>query len=245
MNKVIVDKARLLRRVIVISWVSLGLCFLIKIFGGNFFEIVCNNDKYKALCEYADSHFWLKYVIGVVSSMFCQTFYTLAILQKYKFSKSQFIITFVSILVSCFIKYYSQVFGGIFDLWIFFAVPMIFLGKDFKKKWWQVPIAYAITFSFQLLSLLVKNLGIVNIGETYFIGLIYMIDLYLMCFIYYLYRNYQKEKKEMGILWGIFAGTPTARLEKMKAVREAKIKKYEEEKKAIEVELSKRKNNEK
>ena len=58
MNKVIVDKARLLRRVIIISWISLALCFVIKIFGGNFFEIICENPNYKALCEYADNNFW-------------------------------------------------------------------------------------------------------------------------------------------------------------------------------------------
>lgn len=237
MNKVYVDKARLLRRVIIISWISLGICFLVKIFGGNFFEIMCGNPIYKQVCDYADTHFWLKYFIGVSSSLFCQSFYSLAILQKYKFTKSQCIITLVSILISCFLKYFNEIIGGIFDIWIFFVLPMIFLQKEFKKKWWQVPIAYLITFSFQLLSLLVRNLGIVNIGETYFIGLIYSIDVYIMCVLYYLYRNYQKEKKEMGILWGIFMGKPVDKLKKMKAVREAKRDKIDAEIKAIETEI--------
>lgn len=245
MNKVIVDKARLLRRVIVISWVSLGLCFLIKIFGGNFFEIVCDNAKYKAICEYADSHLWLKYTLGVISSLFCEVLYLLAILQEYRLGKKRFLITVASVLAVCLVKLFNNKIGAIGDIWIFFVLPYIFIGKKFKKMWWQVPVAYALTFSFQLLSLLVKNLSIGIVDESTFISLIYMIDVYIMCFLYYLYRNYQKEKKDMGIFWGIFAGTPTARLEKMKADREAKIKKYEEEKKAIEVELSKRKNNEK
>lgn len=46
----------------------------------------------------------------------------------------------------------------------------------------------------------------------------------------------------MGIFWTFFAGKDTDRLLKMKAKREAKIKKYEAEINAIEIELSKRKN---
>ena len=46
----------------------------------------------------------------------------------------------------------------------------------------------------------------------------------------------------MGILWAFFASKPVDRLLKMKARREAKIKKLETEINAIEIELSKRKN---
>ena len=45
----------------------------------------------------------------------------------------------------------------------------------------------------------------------------------------------------MGMFWGIFAGKPADRLRAMKAKREAKIKKYEAEINAIELELAKRK----
>jgi hypothetical protein len=241
-NKVVVDKTLLLRRVIIISWITLALCFVVKIFGGNFFEIMCNNPNYIALCEYADTHFWLKYVIAIISSMFCHSFYILSILQKYKMSLKDFLFTFVSILISCWLKLQNQTIGGIFDIWIAFGLPFVLLGKDFCKKWWQVPIAYGLTFLFQLFSLLVKNIGIRNISETYFIGLIYMIDVYTMCVLYYLYRNFKKEKEKMGALWMIFAGKPVDKLKAMKAKREAEIRKLEAEITAIEIEISKRKN---
>ena len=67
-----------------------------------------------------------------------------------------------------------------------------------------------------------------------------MIDLYIMCILYYLYRNYQKEKKEMGMLWGLFAGKPVDKLKEMKAKREKQIAKLNEEVKAIETEIEKR-----
>jgi cbb3-type cytochrome oxidase subunit 3 len=163
----------------------------------------------------------------------------LAILQKYKFSKKEFIITFISIAISCILKIYNEIIGGVFDIWIGFGLPFVLLGKDFPKKWWHVFIAYAITFIFQLLSMLVKNLGVVNVSETYFIGLIYMIDVYIMCILYYLYRNYKKEKRNMGKLWMIFAGKPVDKLKEMKAKREKQVAKLNEEIKAIETEIAK------
>ncbi|MBR2870479.1 MAG: hypothetical protein IKB98_03800, partial [Clostridia bacterium] len=220
MNKVYVDKARLLRRVIIISWISLALCFVIKIFGGNFFEIMCERENYKALCEYADTHLWLKFVIGFISSMLCQSLFLLAIWEQYKYTKSQFIVTFISIFVLCFVKLYNTLIGSILDIWAFFGLPLIFINKSWKN-FLSILIGIVLIFAFQVLSLIAKNIGLVNVGETYFIGLIYMIDLYLMCLLYYLYRNYRKEQKEMGILWVMFAGKPADKLKAMKEKREA------------------------
>lgn len=241
-NKVIVDKARLFRRAIVISWASLVLCFIIKIFGGNFFEIMCENPNYKALCDYADNHFWLKFIIGFASTLYCQTMYNLSIVKKYKYDKWQFILTIFCVLLNCTVRlFYSGHWTIILDFLLFLILPMILLGKNYKK-YYNILIAWLLTFLFQVISLFVKNIGFVNVGETYFIGLIYSIDVYIMCFMYYLYRNFKKECKEMGILWGMFMGKDTDRLLKMKAKREAKVKKYEAEINAIEIELTKRKN---
>lgn len=242
MNKVYIDKARLLRRVIVISWISLALCFVIKIFGGNFFEIMCENPNYKALCEYADSHFWCKYLIAVVSSMLCQSLYMLAIMQEYKFKKWQFILTLMSVLASSAVRYFTS--GAItivFDVWLFALLPMAVLGKQYKK-YWQILIAWLLTFLFQVISLFVKNLALKAVDDSTFISLIYMIDLYLMCILYYLYRNYNKEKGKMGMFWGMFAGKPVDKLKAMKAKREKQIAKLNEEVKAIEEAIKAQKN---
>jgi hypothetical protein len=245
MAKVEVDKARLLRRVIIISWASLAICFVIKIFGGNFFEIMCENPNYKALCEYADTHFWCKYLICFVSSIFCHSLYILSILQKYKFSLKEFLFTFISIIISCFLKLTNQHIGVIFDLWIAFGLPFVLLGKSFSKKWWHVIIASLLTFVFQFISLLVKNLSIGIIDESTFVSLIYGIDVYIMCFLYYLYRNYVKEQNKMGAFWMFFMGKPVEKLKAMKAKREEKIAKLEKEVNAIEAEIQRQMKNDK
>lgn len=240
MNKVIVDKARLLRRAIVISWATLALCFIVKIFGGNFFEIMCQSENYKALCEYADTHFWLKYLLGIVSSMICQSFFLLSIIQEYKFTKKQFCSVFISVIVATFVKMIDQEIGVLFDIYLTFILPALFWGKNFKK-YITIIIANIFIFAFQIISLFVKNIGFVNVGDTYFIGLIYSIDVYIMCILYYLYRNFNKENDNMGVLWVYFMGKPADKLKAMKAKREAKIKKLEAEINAIEIELSKKK----
>ena len=238
MNKVLVDKARLLRRVIIISWITLALCFVVKIFGGNFFEIMCENQNYKALCEYSDRHLWLENTLAFISSYICQMLYVLAILQKYKPNKKEFAITTVSVFLSVVLRDYSFAVGLIFDIWLMAGLPMLFIWNKWKK-YWQIPVAWAMTFVFQFVSLVVKDLAIKPVDESTFVALIYMIDLYLMCFIYYLYRNFEKEKKEMGKFWVMFAGKPVDKLKEMKAKRENQIAKLNEEIKAIEQEIAK------
>ena len=239
MNKVLVDKARLLRRVIIISWISLALCFVIKIFGGNFFEIMCENPNYKALCEYADTHLWLKFTIGFVSALYCQSLYNLSIIQEYKYKLWQFFCTLFCVLLNSIVRlFYNGTWTLLLDFLLFAGLPMILLGKKYKR-YYQILIAWVITFLLQVVSLLVKNIGLVNVGETYFVGLIYSMDIYIMCFLYYLYRNFEKERKSMGILWGMFMGKPVDKLKEMKVKREKQIEKLNEEIKAIETEIAK------
>ena len=233
MNKVYVDRARLLRRVIIISWINLALCFVVKIFGGNFFEIMCENPNYKALCEYAESHFWLMFILQFISSLYCHSFYLLSILQKYKFSIKEFIFVFINVLASPIIKYYSNTFGLIYDVWLFIIMPLCMLKFNFKKIL-VILIACFLSIAFQFISLIVKNISVGIIDDSAFISLIYMIDVYIMCLLYYLYRNYQKEKENMGAFWGWFAGKPVDKLKEMKAKREKQVAKLNEEIKAIE-----------
>ena len=240
-----VDKARLLRRVIFISWASLALCFVIKIFGGNFFEIICDNPNYKALCEYSETHIWLDFILSFTSSYICQSFYILSILQKYKYNLKEFILTTVSVIASVTIRYFNTPISILFDIWLMAGLPILLLGKQYKK-YWQVLIAWFLTFAFQFISLIVKDLAIKPVDENIFLVLIYGIDVYIMCFLYYLYRNFsKKEQTNMGRFWVMFMGKPVDKLKAMKEKREAKIKKLEAEINAIEQEIEKQNKNDK
>ena len=118
---------------------------LVKIFGGNFFEIMCENPNYKALCEYAENHLWLDLILSISSSMFCEVLYILAIVQKYKLSLKEFIVVFVSVCLSCIIKIINSSLGFICDIWITFLLPILLLGKNYKK---YIDVLFAVILSF-------------------------------------------------------------------------------------------------
>lgn len=190
-----INKSKYIHRLIIVSWVALIVCFLIKIVGGNFFEIMCQSQNYKALCEYVDNNFWLKAILMALSSFVCQTLYILAIVQEWKLTKNQFLIILLTVIVNSGAKEYSIIGSYVLDVFMLFIMPMLFLGKNFKK-YWHILIAFLLTFAFQGISLLTKNLSFGRVDDSTFISLIYMVDLYIMCFLYYLYRNSKRKEKE-------------------------------------------------
>lgn len=178
-----IRKAIFVKRIIIVCWVALILCFIIKIFGGNYFEIMSNSKNYKKLCDYADTHYWLAFILQFMSSFICESLYLLAIMQKYKFSKIQLVVVIITIAISCPLKTYLPIVGSIFDLWLFIILPMIFIGKSYNK-YWQILVAFALTFIFQLLSLVTKNLAIKIIDDSTFISLIFGIDVYILSILF-------------------------------------------------------------
>ena len=82
-----IDTAKYLQRVITVSWIALIVCFIIKLFGGNLFEIVCTNENFIKVCKYADTHLWAYYSIGAVYCFISLYFFILAILQRTKYKK--------------------------------------------------------------------------------------------------------------------------------------------------------------
>ena len=48
---------RVIKRSIILCWIALAICFIVKILGGNFFEIVVHNDRFTAVCEFCQKSF--------------------------------------------------------------------------------------------------------------------------------------------------------------------------------------------
>ena len=55
-----------LKRSIIACWIILIICFAIKLFGGNYFGIVCTNDKFLSICNYIDNS-WIAYLLRCIS----------------------------------------------------------------------------------------------------------------------------------------------------------------------------------
>lgn len=189
------DKKKYLQRVIIVSWIGLVICSVIKLFGANAFEIVCTNKTFIAVCNYADTHLWAKYVIGATYCFISLYFFILAILQRTQYKAWQVPIFIITVLVGTGIKIWNPKIGLIFDVWQFIVMPILFLGKQWKS-YWKVALANVLLFVFQAVSMYAKNLNFGVLGDSVLVGAIYSIDVFLMLILYFAYANLINLKKE-------------------------------------------------
>ena len=176
------DKERYLKRVIVVCWIALAICFGIKLFGGNLFEIMCENENFIKVCEYADNHWWAYYTISTIYCLVSNYFFILAMCGEWKFKKPHNVIFILTIVIVCFVKTFSNILGLLLDIWQLIIMPCIFTIKDTKRHW-VILIGNILLFGFQAISMLTKNLsfGIVT-NNGLLISLIYSIDIMLMLY---------------------------------------------------------------
>lgn len=85
-----------LKRAIVICWVLLFVCFAVKIFGGDFFNIICERDNFSKFCEFVDGSVLMQFLIGSVSSIVTYALFYLAILRKKWFEKWEFLFLLIA-----------------------------------------------------------------------------------------------------------------------------------------------------
>ena len=190
------DKERYLKRVIVVCWIALGICFGIKLFGGNLFEIMYSNENFIKVCNYAETHFWAYYLINAVYCLVMLNFFTLAICGKLKLNRIELLVLVLTVIVGTFIKHFNQYIGFAFDIWQVVIMPAVLTLKTPKRHIYIIP-ANIMLMAFQLISMFVKNikLGILT-DEGLLISMIYSIDVLLMILLYYGYSNIISKKGE-------------------------------------------------
>lgn len=193
-------KSVVLRRAIIICWLLLFVCFALKIFGGNYFEIVVNSPNFVAFCEYLDSNIILYGLIGLISSLISFGLFYLAILRKIWFNKKQSIIFFVSTVAFCIIRVFTDKLG-IFDyiniiinIIQCFVMPFALNFEISKGYILRVALGNILNFLFQLVAVITKSIGLKIITESSLISIIFMIDLYIMLSLYYLYANVKRKE---------------------------------------------------
>ena len=180
------------KTLIISCWAVLLCCFVVKLLGGNFFEIVCENEKFIKFCEYCNTGI-MYWVISIIAYTFSGTITFMAICKTEK-PKLLFIICNVlfTIIKLIFINFSQYMF--IVELIYFIIVPIIYN----KKFWKRAIIGEILVIIFQVISLIIKNVGIKIINNDLLIGLIFSIDYYIMLILYWLYSI--KEEKD-GNTW--------------------------------------------
>lgn len=227
-------KQIVLKRMIILCWVLLAICFFVKLFGGNFFAFIGESE----VAEYIEKHFWLLTIVQFVFYLVQSFLYYLVV---FKDKHKCLIVIFTAIMFTFKVlsALYEQlfIFAMIVEILFLIIIPIIM-----NKKEWYVPLVlYGLMFVYQLISLFVKNINIISFPDTNIVGYVYMIDYYIMLGLTYLY--FKKGDFKMGRLGFIFLSKDKEQLEAYKEVlvkrHEKKVAKHNEKINKIEEKIAK------
>lgn len=168
-------------------WVVLLCCFIVKLLGGNFFVIVCENEKFIKFCEYCNTGF-MYWVIAYATYTFSTTIYLMAVC-KFKKPKLLLIGVVIGIYISKVILTKYALLATLLECLLLIVIPIIVN----KKLWLRGIVGYILIIVFQFISAITKNLGIHFITNDILTALIFSIDYYIMLILYWLYSI--KEEK--------------------------------------------------
>ena len=173
------------RTLIIMCWVVLLVCVVIKLFGGNWFEFATDNQHFIQFCNYVDNTQWLKMIIASVFSLISSYPVYLLIYNKKWFNKKENFCIIPIIVIRSYLSWYLPILVYIIDFLMLILFPIII-----TRKWKRVLIVNVGVFILQLLTIVIRNLALdvsFNINST-LISMLYQIDYLVMLIICYLYN---------------------------------------------------------
>ena len=193
-----------IKRTIILCWVMLVICFIIKLFGGNWFEIICTNEHFIQVCDFIEHNRFVYLLCSVLIYTIPTVFAILAMSLIPHPNKVQITITSFSLIIVCLSQIISMNLKSILEFVVFVTLPIMlnFLKNTkksikiaIKKYWYCGFVGYLIIFAFQILSLITKNIGIKITSDSVLTTFILLIDYYIMLCLYYLYIKLYKGEK--------------------------------------------------
>lgn len=184
-----------IKRAIALCWIMLVACFLIKLFGGNWFEVVCTNEHFIKVCNFIDEHIFVEnslafclYVVFTTILISCACWIS-------RPSKKQIIILSATLSFVWSTMFLSMTIKTILEIFCFLFFPIYFNKWEIRKTWFYGIVGYIADLSFQLLSLFTRGIKVSIIGDgNTLLALILMIDYYIMIILYFLLIKSRKEK---------------------------------------------------
>lgn len=179
---------------IILCWLSLFAFWAIKIFGGNWFEILVENENFVSFCKYAENS-WIEHFINWITICLFNVFMYGAVTQKFYFKDKQLVVISLITISIWAMRFIPNVLN--FHFWYGYLIIIIysFIVQKGKKKLFGI-FATFLDLVFSTISLLTRNVQL-ELADNFLIGNILFIDMYLMYFLYYLYSNLIRLKKEI------------------------------------------------
>ena len=179
---------------ITLSWILLIVCLIIKLFGGNWFELSSENIKFVEFCLYVDNNLWLKMILACVIYLISGYFILSCILNK-KLDKKLILIFFPLMILKSILNWYLSIIPFVLDLFILIGLTTI-INKNIKRS----VLSYLFILLLQILTLLTRNLSFglseFNFNNTFVEQFLFQIDYYIMIILWYLYTFKRKEIKQ-------------------------------------------------
>ena len=198
---------RPIKRAIILCWIMLVACFAIKLFGGNWFEVVCTNEHFSNLCYFVQNN----KVAFEIFSFVLYVFPTILIVLSFSLipnpSKIQIKIIIIVLILVWATRFISMSIKSTIEPIVLIVFPIIlnYIGnkeRGFKKvfcsTWYYGIVGSAIALCFQVISLITRNAGIKIISKDVLTTFIMLIDYYIMLILYYLYVKLKKGTEKNG-----------------------------------------------
>lgn len=183
-------KEVVLKRSIITCWVLLALCLVIKLFGGNFFNIACEHENFIKVCEFIDNG-WIYYLIAFIFYFVSTFIFYYTVGSSKKISKQTVLIISIPLIICYASKFLSTTFALILDYIAYLIVSIILCKKsNFNRKQTiiRIVLGFILNNAFQLISLFIKNFGLFDIMDNNtLLQIIFSIDYYIMLVLYMLY----------------------------------------------------------
>ena len=170
-------------------------CFAIKIFGGNWFEVVCTNEHFLKICDFIEGNPFVYVPLSFFVYVLPATFIMLSVCKTPKPNKNKLltIVVCMGFLWAC--SWFAESIKPILEIVLICVLPIVVglmcekkpTAKEvIKKNWYRGILANVLIFIFQLLSLLTKNIGIKTLNDNLVLTYMFLIDYYIMATLFYL-----------------------------------------------------------
>lgn len=197
-------KEIILKRAIILCWVLLIICFIIKLCGGNYFDIMCNNENFIKFYNFIENSI-IKYIIYLFSFIFSSYLLLKIVKPDFKILSLKSLLFLIcciivwafKLLIELNIFTMNTLIVNILDFVILYVLLVIFTKRPLLSIF-----AVILLFVFSIISSLVKGIGIdSSITDNYFVAQIFLIDYYLMLVLSVLYSKKIQIKKKERVKW--------------------------------------------
>lgn len=181
------------KRLIILGWVALAVCFALKLFGQDLFTIVLQEGTLKEVCTYVDTHLWADYLVSVLYSLVFMRFFILAIAQRKSLKNWERFIYYITVFAGAGLKIWSYEWGFVYDIWQAILFPLILVLKE-PKKILNILYANVAVIVFQIISMYIKDTSGLEMHDNILLVTIFSIDVLIMLILYYAYANLKNIK---------------------------------------------------